>query len=331
MSTFDAIDALDQRIIAALLRDGRASWRRIAGVIGEPERRVARRGSRLIDAGAVRIHAQGNPRNRDAGEATLLRVGCLPRSSAALAEHMAGDARTLWVSVLAGPNEVAGEYLHSHDELADIIAELAGLDDVTAIDARPELRFYRTVGGWSPGILDEDELRALHLPTDALPSASEYTAPDEATRRIIAALGDDGRARIEDIADAVGLSTSTVSRRIERAVSLDQVSIRAVVDPALLGFPVETVVGVTAAHSSVEQVGYHLARQSCARWVIDDGSRLIAQFAHADRDSLHASLRELRTHAGVAAIDVSPVIRAAKRGGVRYREGEPEQPSATTA
>ncbi|MFT4213418.1 MAG: AsnC family transcriptional regulator [Microbacterium sp.] len=323
------LDALDQRITAALLRDGRASWRRIAGVIGESERRVARRGARLIDSGAVQIHAQGNPRNRDAGEATLVRVRCLPRSMSALAAHMADDARTLWASILVGPNEVAGEYLHSHDELADIVAELGELDGVTAIDARPELRFYRTVGGWTPGILNEDELRALHLPADVLPSASTYTPPDKATRRIIAALGDDGRARIEDVAEAVGLSTSTVSRRIEKAIMLDQMSIRAVVDPALLGFPVESVVSVTAADSSVEDVGFHIARQPCARWVIDDGSRLVAQFAHVDRDSLHASLRELRTHAGVTAIDVSPVIRAAKRGGVRYRDGAPDASTVT--
>ncbi|MGB4779667.1 Lrp/AsnC family transcriptional regulator [Microbacterium sp.] len=324
------LDALDRRITAALLRDGRASWRRIANVLGEPERRVARRGSRLIESGVVLIHAQSNPRNRDSGEATFLRVQCHPRALRAVADHIADDERTLWVSVLAGPAQVVGEYFHAHDELGDIVADLARQGDVTAIDASPELTFYRTVGGWSPGILTEDELRALHAPTDAPPYTGGYVTPDEATRRIIDALSHDGRARLEDVASAVEMSTSTVSRRIESAVALGQVSIRAVVAPALLGFPIETVIAVSAAPSSIEQVGRTIAQQPSARWVIDDGSRLVAQLAHADRDGLHATLSALRADPAITAVDLSPVIVAAKRGTVRYRDGAPVAGSSVT-
>jgi DNA-binding Lrp family transcriptional regulator len=47
MSSPPLLDELDRRIVGALQIDGRASWRRIAEVLGEPERTIARRGSAL--------------------------------------------------------------------------------------------------------------------------------------------------------------------------------------------------------------------------------------------------------------------------------------------
>lgn len=54
-SPVEQLDALDRRIAAALQIDGRASWRRIASALGEPERKVARRGLRLLESGRVSV------------------------------------------------------------------------------------------------------------------------------------------------------------------------------------------------------------------------------------------------------------------------------------
>ena len=55
------MDATDRRICAALLRDGRATWRRVAEVIGVPERTVARRAGALFDLGQISVRAHVDP------------------------------------------------------------------------------------------------------------------------------------------------------------------------------------------------------------------------------------------------------------------------------
>lgn len=326
------LGTLDRLIAAALLRDGRASWRRVAEVLGEQERRVARHGTRLLASGAVRIHAQANPRSHDNGESTFVRVRCAPRSLTAVADRMADDPRTLWVSVLAGPAEVVGEYFHGHDELAGIVEDLGRLDDVAGIDARPELHFYRTVSGWAPGILDDDQLRALRPSEDArLAAQGDYERPDETTRALIELLALHGRTTIDELAAALGLSKSTVSRRLDAAISRGQVFIRAVIDPALLGFPVETVVTIDARPGALDRIGGALAARPDTRWAVSDGSRITAQLAHRDRDHLYDTLRATGEDDAITGLVASPVITIAKRSTIRYRDGAPEPLAGSAA
>lgn len=321
------LDDLDRRIVAALLRNGRASWRRIASVLGEPERSVARQGGRLLSSGAVRIHARQSPTSVLGGETTFVRVRCDPPARHAIAAAMADDPRTLWVSVLAGPTEVVGEYVHAEGDLAAILDGLAVLDGCTDIDARPELRMHRTVSGWTPGILDARQLDELGPSEDAaLAARDDQPRPDALTRRLIGCLSADGRARTEDIARELGVSTSTVSRRLEAAVARSHVLIRAVVDPALLGFPVESVLTIDTTPAELEAIGERLAQATSTRQAMNDGTRIFAQSAHADRARLRRELRELSTVAGVRRVTVSPMVTIAKRSTVRYRDGRPESP-----
>ncbi|WP_029146397.1 Lrp/AsnC family transcriptional regulator [Microbacterium luticocti] len=316
---------LDRRIAAALLRDGRASWRRIAAVLGETERRIARHGAALLERGAVRIHAQGDPRNLPDGEATFLRVRGAPSALAAVGERMADHSRSTWVSGLAGPAEVVGEYFHSRGELAGILDDCAQVRGVTDIDARPQLQFHRTVSGWAPPILDADQLQALRESEDSLLAGwDDYRSPDETTRALIGLLARNGRATVEELASGLGLSKSTASRRLDAALARGQVRIRAVVDPALLGYPVETVVTVQAVPAALEQVGVAVAARAEARWVSSDGGLLYAQLANRDRTELHESLRAIAAHDGVRQVVASPVLRIFKRSTVRYRDGAPE-------
>ena len=57
MSDLSILSDLERQIIVALQVDGRATWRKIARVIGEPERTVARYGSALLEQGKVKIAA----------------------------------------------------------------------------------------------------------------------------------------------------------------------------------------------------------------------------------------------------------------------------------
>ncbi|WP_344986430.1 AsnC family transcriptional regulator [Streptomyces violaceus] len=79
-------DSLDRRIISALQIDGRASWHRIATALGEPERTVVRRGTRLLDSGLVRIGAMVVR-----GRSTVIGVRCAPARPASSPPRWRGD------------------------------------------------------------------------------------------------------------------------------------------------------------------------------------------------------------------------------------------------
>src|SRR5919199_4677056 len=49
------LDYLDQRIVAALQANARATWRQIAAVVGSSESTVKRRAERLVQSGTIRI------------------------------------------------------------------------------------------------------------------------------------------------------------------------------------------------------------------------------------------------------------------------------------
>src|SRR5919199_1854176 len=56
------LDALDRRLVHALLRDGRLPFRRIADALGSSEQTIARRYRRLREAGVVRVVVLRDPR-----------------------------------------------------------------------------------------------------------------------------------------------------------------------------------------------------------------------------------------------------------------------------
>lgn len=55
MTSAELPQGLHRRIVGALQVDGRASWRKIAEVLGEPERTVTRYGTELLESRQVII------------------------------------------------------------------------------------------------------------------------------------------------------------------------------------------------------------------------------------------------------------------------------------
>ena len=78
----ETLDVLDRRLVHALQVDGRASFGRIAEVLGATDRTLARRYRRLRAAGLLRV--VGVPAARALGRAEwLVRLRCLPEAARA--------------------------------------------------------------------------------------------------------------------------------------------------------------------------------------------------------------------------------------------------------
>ncbi|MPY81231.1 MAG: AsnC family transcriptional regulator, partial [Actinophytocola sp.] len=97
------IDELDRRIVAALQVDGRAPWRKIAAVLDEPERTVARRGSRLLDERVVMVTGIAIGDRIAYSEPAVVSMQCSPGTVRVAAASLARREESTFTYVMTGP------------------------------------------------------------------------------------------------------------------------------------------------------------------------------------------------------------------------------------
>ena len=323
---FEPLDSADREICAALLRNGRASWRQIAHVTGMQERTVARRGARLLDHGLVHVRALSQRLLSDRGVGHFARLECAPKDLARVASWFARRPETLWVATLADQSAVISEsYLRDEDRAGFIEQELAQ-QPVTGYSFAYLGRYSRTVRGWHPNILSADQLEQLgENETRALQASHRMeSAPtmmlDETDREIVRMLSVDGRLSIDAIATEAGIAKPTVRRRLQQLQETDNVSIRAVINPALLGFPVEAHLVVEAPVSRLDEVSKVVAENWRTRWAAEapGSGKVHALLTLESYVELHETLRSMDQQlAGIATqISASPILTHYKRSDV---------------
>nr|WP_181512590.1 Lrp/AsnC family transcriptional regulator [Streptomyces sp. SID8367] len=315
------MDALDRRIVAALQIDGRASWRRIATALGEPERKVARRGLRLLESGAVAVRGLVVR-----GETVILRMNCRPGAVRDTAVATARRDDAIFSYVLAGAADCVAELQCQPGELARLaLDEVPALPGLVAQQVSPVLRYFRTVHEWSPGILGDDETAALvgetARPVDdiGVPAVLDGLAPDE--HAILRALAEDGRSTHDELAAVAGVSVATARRRVESLTRQGVVSIRAAVEPALLGLPVEALLWIRTRPDEVEEVGRLLVESPLVRYaaVVMGEHQILVDVTQPSKQALHAFLTESAWVRRAEAVQSHLVVEAWKRSGVPAR------------
>ena len=155
----------------------------------------------------------------------------------------------------------------------------------------------------------------LHHPNDSL-------FLDDVDTRLVQLLVEDGRVPVADLGEAVGLSAPAVRRRLNTLFEQDTLTVRAIVEPADIGLPIEAVIWVRTAPTDVAEVGRLLGGEAAVRYA----AMALGEFQIMANVTL-PSLNELRDFllespwAGRAlAVRSSLVVRAYKRGGVRMPE-----------
>ncbi|MBN9613858.1 MAG: AsnC family transcriptional regulator [Actinobacteria bacterium] len=322
----ELLDQTDREICAALLRNGRASWRLISKATGIQERTVARRGARLIEQGLVHVKGLSQPHLVDRGEGCFARIQCPPSALHTVASWLARLDETLWVATLAGESAIISEfYLNAEDRSRFIEQELAA-QPITNYSFDYIDRFRRTVRGWHPNILSaeqlerlgEDETRALEAA--AIARKDPTFEPDRIDMEIIRLLSIDGRLSIDAIASSAGAAKPTVRKRIAQMQRTDYLSIRAVIDPALLGFPLESLITVHAPVSRLDEVATALSADWHTRWSAELPSTATVQslVTLESRSELFDLLRDLdeRLDGVASSITAMPLLTHYKRSDV---------------
>lgn len=315
------LSEIDTCIVVALQVNGRASWREIAALLGEQERTVARRGNRLIASGAVHVVALEHERI-GTGDPLILRLRCDPTLSPSVGRSLAELPECLWVYSTAGSNEVVAELFCRPERLSKFLFEtVAPLPGVTSMSTHPVLHYFRTVDQWQPGLVDRPEIGAIAYSTD-VPSP-ESSGPqiqlDPIDRILVESLKEDGRRTHEELAVLAGISQATASRRVEALRDSSLISIRAVVDPALLGYSVEALLWIKTRPDQIAQVGAELAAVPEVRYAaaIGGSDQIIAQLTVPSRSELYARVTaEKGWTTRVSSIETALLFDVHKRSNI---------------
>ncbi|MFE7834873.1 Lrp/AsnC family transcriptional regulator [Streptomyces sp. NPDC057474] len=317
-------DSLDRRIISALQIDGRAAWHRIAAALGEPERTVVRRGTRLLESGLVRIGAMAMR-----GRSVVVGVRCAPGRARVTATALARRPDCVFVHVLTGTPDCVAELRWPRERLAGLVLdEFAGLPGVVETRTLPVLRHVRTIREWHAGLLTEAEIAALKAEdpsdtasppiTDPLPADGTSPELSRADRLLLHTLAEDGRRTYDELARVSGVSEATARRRLGALRREGKVRIRAVIEPAVLGLPVEAVLWARTPPAKVDSVTTALAESAHVRYTsfVTGERQLLILTAFPDEAALHDFVTRSPWLREVASIDVSLVLTTLKRGGM---------------
>ncbi|MHC6594623.1 AsnC family transcriptional regulator [Arthrobacter sp. C152] len=314
-------DALERQIVAALQLDPRCPWRKMAAVLGEAERTVARRGSQLLESGAVAVVGV-----RPQPAAVLIEMRCTPGTVRAAAQALAQRSDTTFVYTTTGTGDCVAEILTEPRRLGDVLSDelpsTIGLGDSTSY---PVLRYFRTIRGWRPEVLSPDRVDALRstLATDAgtLEARLELNRQD---RELVEALCADGRMSYEALGRRVGVSEATARRRSEWLLANNQVQLRAVVEPAAFGLDVEALLWIRAAPQHVERLGQSLAELPMIRYAaaIAGDYQIVADVTVSDMPALYRFITGSDWAQYAGSVDVSLLLDARKRGG-RFTRASP--------
>jgi DNA-binding Lrp family transcriptional regulator len=316
----EEFDHLDRALAQALMIDGRASFSRLAEVLGVTDQTVTRRYRRLRGEGLLRVI--GLPLgNRIGLYQSHVRVQCVPGAAGAIADALARRRDIGWVTINASGTEVScmtrSRSRRERDSL--LLDKLPRTRQVTGMSVKSILRVLGGgPGGW-PGLaagLGADRIAALHR--DFPTVAGEFEL-DDADRALLSVLARDGRTPYAELAAAVGKSESTVRRRVEHLIENGVLYFDVEVLPVHLGFHVEAMISTAVAPSDLDAVGRAIGAHPEVPFAAatTGTTNLSAVVVCREVEDLYEYMTgRLGAIKEITQLEVVPVLRTVKRAGL---------------
>ncbi|WP_198655052.1 Lrp/AsnC family transcriptional regulator [Streptomyces geranii] len=239
MRDFVELDELELKLVNALQISPRASWTLIASVLDIDPATAARRWQRLVRTGRAWISVYPGAAGVGAVLVVFVEVGCAAGTADAVAERLAADTRVatiehitggsdLLLTVLVGGLAALSEFL---------VTDLGVIPGVTGTRAQVATRIVAEAARWTLRALTAAQRQRI---LSGGPRPVEQTPRPIGSRDLplLTALSADGRASYSHLADASGLSISTVRRRLDSLLVSKRVIIRCEVAQPLSGWPV---------------------------------------------------------------------------------------------
>ncbi|MFD0363133.1 Lrp/AsnC family transcriptional regulator [Nocardia sp. GCM10030253] len=315
--THEPLDALDLQLLHALQIDGRASFSRIAEVLGVSDRTVARRYERLRAAGKLRVTGATDSDRSGAAE-WVVRMRVLPHGTDALAHSLARRPDTAWVTTMSSGTEIACVF-RVPDGGSVPLAALARhpqVRDVTAQQLLAQLMDGRWRGRTSA--LTGTQIDALRPPYSDEAAAVSLIDLD---RALVPALAVDGRASYPELARRLGWSESAVRRRLEELRRAQVLRLEVEVDPVVFGYSAQCVLWLTVAPAQLTEVARTLAADDEVAFIgaTTGAHNLIVITVLRDSAALATYLTDrISALNGVERMEATPVTSYTKRTAPRH-------------
>lgn len=312
---------LDRRIVAALMVDGRAPWRKIAAALGVPDRTVTRRGAALLESGAVGIHALADPHRTRRGDPFVVTLSCAPSLVWPTSASIARRPETVTAYVVSGRAQCLADMWCPDGRQSQLfLHELGATPGVTEVEVAPVLRYIQTLTTWDPRILTAAESDALRVgePITTWPVFSEPVRMDREDRALLRGLVEDGRRTYEELGRMAGVSEQTAARRVETMRSTGLVTLRAVVDPRVLGLPVAALLRLRIRPPAVETVAAALTASPHVRYaaMVMGEHQIVADVRLPSKDALRHLLTGAEWTEHVEAMESSLILEVLKQSEV---------------
>jgi DNA-binding Lrp family transcriptional regulator len=331
VTTAQALDEVDRRIVAALQLDGRASWREIAAVAGASENTVARRAGRLLDAGAAHIAIVRDPRCAGLGHVANVFVRCRSGSQLGVAQALLARPDVWSLAVVTGPYDLFCQVTvaTAEDFARVLLTELQHIDGIESTVAETVLRTFKLSYDWGRDVLGPEAGRVAAPPSlhDEQPHALS-----PADTAIVAALTADARRPFSAVAEETGINERTVRRRFEALRHRGCVNVATFVPGQALGFQPEMLLRIEVSPAHLNEAAARLARHRGVRYLAVTLGQ-VGLFGEVYLPSLDAIYRfttdDLGSLPGVTGTQIATQLLTLKRGYVplpvsqRARSGWP--------
>jgi DNA-binding Lrp family transcriptional regulator len=254
-------------------------------------------------------------------EGVIVCLRCGPGQASLAAGALARREDTVFAHVLAGSKDCVGEISCPRERLASLIMdELPATPGVVEIFTLPVLRYVRTVREWHPGLITESERRALE---DSAATArglhlGGITDLGRADQLLVRALASDARRTYEELARLTGMSEATARRHLDRLRREGRVLIRAVVDPRLVGLPVEAMLWVGTRPGDVDAVAEGLRASPFVRYAsrLAGDVQFLVDVTLPSREALDEFVSSAAWASKVQSVETSLVLFTLKRSGL---------------
>jgi DNA-binding Lrp family transcriptional regulator len=326
----------DLRVIRALQLAPRASFARIAEVLGMHERTVARRYRSLHREGVLRVFGAVNPVGLGQ-QIWQVRVRCRPDAAEALAAGLSARDDVVWVGLTAAGSEVTFTLRTVTTERRDLLLTrtLPRAAHVLDIDAAVVLHIFL---GMSPD--DWSALgRHLTLEETAALSSGQPVSPARTAERfdleehdaaLLRLLARDGRASTAALAQAAGISEGRASRRVATLIERGVVVIDNDLASEAFGYGVRACLLLRVAPSHIEAVGRSLAELPEVGFVASTSGRnnVMASMTCRELSDLYEfTTAQVGALDGIQNLEVLPFQRIVKQSGGLLVDGRLVDPA----
>jgi DNA-binding Lrp family transcriptional regulator len=314
MADSSTLDDLDRRLLHALQVDGRVSFNRVAEVIGVSGQTVARRYARLRSQGALRVVGLTDPR-RLGHVMWLTRVKCTPDAVTSIAEALARRPDTSWVQLTSGGTDISCMIRSTESPDGEaLLRQLPRTPRVLDVTAHCVLHVFASGAHClldKIGFLSGDQIARLRPRR----KAAEHLTLTDSDRRLLAALHQDGRTPLADLAAATRSSPSTVRRSIAALQGAGVLHFEVDFDPALLGLRFRALLWLSVAPAHLHEVGEQFATHPEAAYVAatTGSTNLVTSVVCSSVPDLYRYITErVAVLPAVTHLETAPVVRAVK-------------------